>query len=151
MNECMDQIWLKKRPRKGKKKLCTDSPGFVPLHSCSRLASGRSSQASNLHTHAPSLALSKQAPTKGLQRKSQQICKIRTCFYCDFQNKWQLLWGVVFPTYHLSPRKAPQHTWWFLRHHHLLVVLMGEEKKQIKFFIFWVLMLLFSENRKRCL
>lgn len=47
--------------------MLNDSPGFVPPRSGSRFASGRNNRALSLRTHAPSLALSKQAPTTGLQ------------------------------------------------------------------------------------
>lgn len=74
----------------GKKKqrtwrLCNDSPGFVPLHSCSRLVSGRSSQASNLHTRAPSPALSKQAPMKGLENRKGNA-KSAVIFFVTFKS-----------------------------------------------------------------
>lgn len=53
-----------------------DSPDFVLPRSCSKLASGRSNRASSRRTHAPSRALSKQAPMTSLcAKKHADKCK----------------------------------------------------------------------------
>lgn len=62
--------------------MLNDSPGSAPPRSCSKLASGRSSRASSLHTRAPQLALNTPAPMTNLRTNE---CK----------NVFQLLWVTV--------------------------------------------------------